>query len=437
MKAFKRTLWMLAAAAAVFGLAACGKAGAGGSAAGSAAPGDTSGAAGTVTIQVANYAILESGYTEFWENVKKNFEERHPNIKIEWVTAPYGEIVNQVMNMAGAGKKVDAIFSEMIWVPGLVDAGLAAPMDKVLDKEFMDDYYPNILAAHAVDGVPYAAPLYVSPSVLFYNKEIFAQAGLDPNKPPASYEEMLAMAEKLSGLKTSDGNKIYAFGQPTASVPVVGASLTAMMAGFGGSLFDADGRFDAQNPGFVQAMDMLKLLDDKGYCPQNAKPKDLRNLFALGQLAMYYDNAWGFNGIKSINPEAAKFIAAALPLKGGDGKGESTMQSHCFVAVDNGPEQLAAVKAFIQYVISPDVLSDYLKNITPGFPARKSMEGTLNPVLEGAKDAVKISVPSKMFPKISDFYLELDSLAQAVTVGDQEVEAAIGQFVQNVARFVE
>ena len=65
-----------------------------------------------VTLKVANYAVLEQGYIPFWEGVKSGFEAKYPNYKIEWVTAPYGEIVNQVINMAGGGDRVDVIFSE-------------------------------------------------------------------------------------------------------------------------------------------------------------------------------------------------------------------------------------------------------------------------------------------------------------------------------------
>ena len=381
-----------------------------------------------VTIKFANYALLEKGYTEFWEGVKAGYEEKYPHVTIEWVTAPYGEVLSQVMNMAGAGDKVDLVFSEMIWIPALVDAGLAEPMENVLDAEFMDDFFPNMLEAHSVDGTVYGAPLYGSPSVLFYNKNLFEKAGLDPEKAPTTYEEMLEMAEKLSALKTDDGNKVYAFGQPTASVPVVGASLTAFTANFGGYVFDENGEFNIDNEGFIESMEMLQVLDEKGYNPQNVKPKDLRNLFALEQLAMYYDNSWGFNGIKAINPDAVNFTATAMPLKSGNGIGESTLQSHNFVAINNGDARLEATKNLIQYVISTEILEDYMLNITPAFPARESMAEVIHPVLEGSKDAVSISVPSKLFPTVNDFNLELCSLAQSITVGKTDVKTAIENF---------
>lgn len=381
-----------------------------------------------VTLKIANYALLEVGYTEFWDSIKSGFEEEYSNVTIEWVTAPYGEILSQVINMAGAGDKVDLVFSEMIWIPALVEAGLAEPMENVLDAEFMNDYYPNILEAHSIDDTVYAAPLYVSPGILFYNKDLFEKAGLDPEAPPTTYDEMFEMAEKLSEITAEDGNKVYPFGQTTASVPVSGASLTAMAANFGGYLFDAEGNLNVDNEGFVQTMEILQELDEKGYNPENAKLKDLRNLFALGQLAMYYDNSWGFNGITAINNEAENFTATAMPLTGGNGQGESTLQSHCFVAINNGDAQLEATKNFIQYVINTDRLSEYMKDITPAFPAKAEMEDVLNPVLVGSKESITKAVPSKMMGTIADFYLELASLAQAVTVGDEEVESAIANF---------
>ena len=60
-----------------------------------------------VTIKFANYAVLEEGNREFWENVKTNFEKENPDITIEWVSAPFGELLQQVINMAGGGERVD------------------------------------------------------------------------------------------------------------------------------------------------------------------------------------------------------------------------------------------------------------------------------------------------------------------------------------------
>lgn len=388
--------------------------------------------AGPVTLKVANYALLESGYEPFWKQVKVDFEAANPDITIEWVTAPYGEIVNQVVNMAGGGNKVDVIFGEIDWVPGLVDAGLAAPVRDILPQAFVDDFYPDVLKSFEVEGKPYGIPLYVSPYVLYYNKNLFTQAGLDPNKPPKTYDEMLSYAQKLSQLKDANGNKVYAFGQTTASVPVSGASLTAMVFNFGGQVLDAQGKLAVDNQGFKDAFTMVQKLDQLGYNPQNAKLKDLRNLFALGQLAMYYDQSWGFNGVKSINPDAVNFTASAEPLKGGNGVGASLLQAHCFILVDNGAARRAALSKFVEFVISEQTLSSYLRDLTPAYPAKKSMatmESVVNNgILKGASPAAGRVQVQSFIPRISNLNLELCSLAQAVTVGKQDVAASIEKF---------
>jgi len=396
------------------------------------AGGKAESAAGPVTIKVANYALLESGYEAFWKQVKVDFEAANPGISIEWVTAPYGEIVNQVVNMAGGGNKVDVIFGEIDWVPGLVDAGLAAPIADILSKPFIDDFYPDVLKSFEVDGKPYGIPLYVSPYVLYYNKDLFAQAGLDPAKPPKSFDEMLAYAEKLSTLRDAQGNKVYAFGQTTASVPVSGASLNALVFNFGGQVLDADGNLAIDNQGFRDAFAMVQLLDRRGYNPQNAKLKDLRNLFALGQLAMYYDQSWGFNGVKSINADAERFTASAEPLKGGSGSGQSLLQAHCFILVDNSKARADATSKFVEFVISEETLSGYLRDLTPAYPAKKSMAGMESVVnsgiLAGASPAAGRVQVQTFIPKISDLNLELCALAQAITVGKEDLDAAIANF---------
>lgn len=383
-----------------------------------------------VTIKVANYAILEQGYEEFWNGVKTDFEADNSNITIEWVTAPYGEIVNQVINMAGGGDRVDMIFGEIDWVPGLADAGLTIPVDEVLPADYLADFYPAILDSFHIDGKPYGLPMYVSPYVLYYNTELFEQAGLDPNSPPTTYDEMLEYGEKLSKLKDSNGNPVYAFGQTTASVPVSGSSINGMIFNFGGTLLAEDGALSIDNQGFRDAINMLKTLDEKGYNPQNAKLKDLRNLFALGQLAMYYDQSWGFNGIGSINPDAKAFTASAKPLSGGEGTGESILQAHCLMYVDNGEARKDACSRFTQYLVTSEVLDDYLANITPAYPAKKSMEGgkNMNPVLAGAAGSAENVKAQTFVPQISDLNLELCTLAQAVTVSGKDVDTAIEDF---------
>lgn len=333
--------------------------------------------------------------------------------------------------MAGGGDMVDLMYGELDWIPTMVEAGMAAPVTDVLNEDLIADIYPNILDACKIDGEAYGVPMYVSPFLLYYNKDLFEKAGLDPNTPPTTYDEMLEMAPKLAALTTDDGNKVYAFGLTTASVPVSGACLTSSIHNFGGTVLDAEGNL-AIDQGFRDAVSMWKTLHDEGYNPENSKLKDLRNLFALGQLAMYYDQSWGFNGVKSINPDAADFIASAAPLKGGNGNGESVLQAGTLMVMDNGDARKAATAKLVDYILSEEKISQYFETVTPAYPSRQSMEDLAvvkdSAILSGAAGAVGNVKPVTFIPTLSDLNLELCTLAQAVTVSGTDVDKAIADF---------
>ncbi|HHV11618.1 MAG TPA: extracellular solute-binding protein [Clostridiales bacterium] len=385
-----------------------------------------------VTIKFANYGVLEAGYDKFWNDAKKGFEEKYPDITIEFMTAEYGQMLTQVVTWVGGGEKVDLVFGEASWIPTLADAGILMPVTDAFSEDYLSQIYPSMLEAMKVDGVPHGIPMYASPFIMLYNKDLFEQAGLDPNSPPATVDEMMEIAPKLAALKTADGNPVYPFGMTTASVAVSGSCLTSLIYGFGGSVLSADGKLDIDNAGFKQTFEFLKELDDKGYNPQVSKLKDLRNLFALGQLAMYYDQSWGFNGVRSINPDAIDFVASAAPLAGGQGTGESLIQAHTLMMGNNGEAQVEATKLFIQYLLTEDVLIPYLQNVAPGYPSMKALSEipgiTESPVLAGAIKSLDTARSATNIPTINDFNLELTALAQAVTVNDKEVDQAINDF---------
>ncbi|MBE5038629.1 extracellular solute-binding protein [Subdoligranulum sp. DSM 109015] len=423
----KQMKWTAAAMAAVmaFSLTAC---------SGGTDSGSTSQASGTaetssgekVTIKFANYALLEDAYTEFWEGVKTGFEAENPDITIEWVTAPYADIVSTVTTMAGGGDKVDMIFGEGTWTSSLVDSGLIIPVTDVLSQEYLDGFYENSLEASMVDGEIYTLPMYMSPFILYYNTDILQKAGVE--SVPTTYDELLAACEKISGMTTEDGNAIYPFGQTTASVAISGSAINSMIFNFGGEVLTADGQLSIDNDGFKQTFEMLKQLDEKGYTPENCKLKDLRNLFALGQLAMYYDQSWGISGVENINPDILSVTASANPLAGGSGEGASLLSTQTLFYCDNGDANRAACAKLTEYLMSDEVLGDYLNNIVPGYPTLKTMSMPDNPVLQGSLGSIDKAVAAPSVPAMNDLNLELCTLAQAVTVTGTDVDTAIEEF---------
>ncbi len=96
----------------------------------------------------------------------------------------------------------------------LIDLKVIAPMQDFIDKDKFDlkDFEPNVLAYYSVGGKLYGMPFNTSAPILYYNKDMFKAAGLDPNKPPRTYAEVLDYAKKLTKKDASGKVTQYGYG---------------------------------------------------------------------------------------------------------------------------------------------------------------------------------------------------------------------------------
>lgn len=383
-----------------------------------------------VVLKFANYGPLEKALIPFWEKIEKEYKEVAPNVKIEWITAPYGELVQQVTVMAASGDKPDLMFHDRPALDSFLSSGFLAPIDSYIDKKILDDLYDNVkldLSDNEGEHM-YAFPFYMSPYVLYYNKDLFQQAGLDPDKPPKTYEEAFEYANKISQLKDSEGNNVYGLGQATASVPVSGTSLLALLYSFGGDIYDEEGNVCVNTPENKKAFEYLKELHKKQMNLENAKLKDLRNLFAIGRLGMYFDQGWGPAGVLAINPDMKPNILSAPPLGTDKTEGLSPLEAAIlFVFKDTGKE--AEAGKLIEFITNKENTEYYFTNIGPAFSPRKSqaeLEAVVNnTMLVGASSGVSQVKSRRKHLENNNMLLEICSAAQAVTVGDEEVDAAL------------
>ena len=75
------------------------------------------------------------------------------------------------------------------------------------DKYSFSDFLPRVISYFTVDGTQYAMPFNTSGPVLYYNKKAFTAAGLDPERPPATLDEVRAAAEKLKATGAVSGRR--------------------------------------------------------------------------------------------------------------------------------------------------------------------------------------------------------------------------------------
>jgi hypothetical protein len=124
------------------------------------------------------------------------FEQANQGIKIKLEVTTADGLPQRVLTSLQSGAAPDVIDVQHAWVNGYAQNGLVQPVDDVLKDR--DDYIPASLDYSTWNGKLWAIPYRIETHAIIYNKGAFKDAGLDPAKPPQTWDELVAAAKTLS-----------------------------------------------------------------------------------------------------------------------------------------------------------------------------------------------------------------------------------------------
>jgi len=161
------------------------------------APKSTS-AQDTVTINWWHIQTVEN-QAAFWDEVIAEYEAAHPNVNIETTALENEAFKSQIVTVMQAGDPPDLFQS---WGGGVLwqyaDAGMVRNIAPELQGEWYDSFaVPAAVDMYGRDGEYYGVPWSWGAVGIFFNKALFTQAGLDPENPPATWDEFLAAVQAL------------------------------------------------------------------------------------------------------------------------------------------------------------------------------------------------------------------------------------------------
>lgn len=200
------------------------------------------------------------------------------------------------------GKDVPAVIQLFdIATRQMVDLKVITPVQNYVDKDKYDvsDLEPNVLAYYTVDGKMQSMPFNTSTPLLYYNKDLFKAAGLDPEKPPRTFDEFANAARKLT---KKDGSKTTVYGGAFA---IYGWFFEQFLAVSGDFYVDKNNGRDGiaskatfNSPTGLKIMDWWKSMYDEGILANyGRKTVDTRNAFIAGQTAMFIDSTAVVKGV--------------------------------------------------------------------------------------------------------------------------------------------
>ncbi|MDQ2699408.1 MAG: extracellular solute-binding protein, partial [Actinomycetota bacterium] len=132
------------------------------------------------------------------------YNESHEN-QVELTVVPNDDYVAKVGAAAGSGGLPDLFAADIVYVPNWVEQGLFQDITSQIDGlDFKDEINKGHLSAGTVDGKEHVLPFVLDLSMMFWNKELFAEAGLDPEVAPANLQEFADAAKAIQALNKPD-----------------------------------------------------------------------------------------------------------------------------------------------------------------------------------------------------------------------------------------
>ncbi|MFB7391929.1 extracellular solute-binding protein [Streptomyces sp. NPDC056460] len=243
----------------------------------------------TLTIDCMPPAAKAAELKEWKEDVAE-FNKTYPNVTIEGRSTP-GQCLEppRFTAMLKAKSQPDVFYTYFTDLPQVLSENGAADITAyVNDKSvpLLKDIDPNVLGSLKQDGKLYGLPTSNYTMGLLVNRKLFTQAGLDPDAPPRTWEEVRAAAKKIAGL----GNGVAGFGEYSAG-NTGGWHFTAQMYSVGGEVVDASGKKAAFNNELgkqvAENLHAMRWEDDSMGKTQLLKWGDLQKQIATDKLGMF------------------------------------------------------------------------------------------------------------------------------------------------------
>lgn len=297
----------------------------------------------TLTMVATDYGDLEGDdlTQAYWEKLISSFEAKHPGVRVKVSVHAAGSAEQKVAELVRKGTPPD-----LAQIGSFADhaaAGRLHRADELLSIALQADFVPALSTAGELRRVQYALPFAANVQLLFYNRALFAAAGLDPDRPPRTWAEVkqAATALKAAGVDVP-------YGLPLGPEDAHAEAMTWMVSN-GGGYTGEGGLYALDAPANVEALDWLRAeLVAPGLTtadPASTNRRELFDLFTRGQVGM-------LNGSLSLmrSADRKKIDYGMAPLPGNGRVAETTMGTAHWMLAFRRDGNTEAVSAFLDHV---------------------------------------------------------------------------------------
>lgn len=361
------------------------------------------------------------------QQVVNKFNTSQSKYYVEGVQQPnYDDTINKLNTSLAGGALPNVVQIYDIGTQRMIDSKRVLPVQDFIEKDKSDiigDLEPAVASYYTVNGKLYSMPFNSSAPVMYYDKNAFKEVGLDPDKPPTTYDEVFAAAQKLVK-KDADG-KIIRSG---VDFTLYGWILEQEMATQGAVYADpGNGRSERATKLVFNSeagqnwLNFLKKLQDAGVGRSVGRASGTTNgttlgaNFSKGDAAITFESIANLRGWSSQAEKAGGKVdigVAFLPKPTGAPGGVIIGGASLWITDQGTPEQQQGAWEFVKFTAQPDTQAFFASN-TGYYPTRKA-----------AYDQPEMKAALAKYPQ---FQIAVDQL-RATKAGPATAGAVFGTF---------
>lgn len=284
----------------------------------------------------------------------KAFEAANPNVTVKSIPMGFDEANKRFPTMVATGTLPDVTLPPDSLSATLGQKGAFLVLDGKLSKDMVADIPKTMWTAPCASagGKTFGVPANAGSLVLWYNAELFTKAGLDPNKPPKTWDEFVTYAKAIkekAGVKGALGLNGFARND-------IDDMFAATLASRSGGQWYWDDKKNGirVDKAVAESLDFLRSLVAQGLTQPNVDAfnrADTRKLLRDGDVAMTFDGPWMIGSLKDATSPQSPYRTALLPST--KSPGASSLNLSCWNIAKTTKHPELAIK-FVEFLSSAE-----------------------------------------------------------------------------------
>ena len=391
------------------------------------------------------YPVAVGGpLTMIVDGLVADFMKENPDIEVKAIYAGnYNDARIKALAALKSGQPAQLSVMFSIDIYELIEQDAIVAFDDIVETDderaWLETFYPSLMQNGMTQGKTWGIPFQRSTIVMYYNKDAFREAGLDPEMPPATWDELVAAGKKLV---SRSGDKVERWGMMIPSTGYPYWMFGALTMQNDQVLMNGDGNltyYDA--PATQEALQFWHDLGSvHGVMPSGTiEWGTLRKNFLEGQTAIMWHSTGNLTAVK----KNAKFDFGVAMLPAKKRRGTPTGGGNFYIFKQTTPEERKAAMTLIRFLTQPERTAQW--SIATGYigtrpdaydtPALKQYVVDFPPAAV-ARDQLEFATAELSTYQTGRVRKVLDDAIQAVLTGQKSVEDALGSAQQQADRLL-